>query len=484
MRISSSGPSQILPDVRAFLERLCDGSLAGYRGFFDGDGPVFIARAPGRLDVMGGIADYSGATVCELPIAEAAIVGWQWREDDLLRVRTLAAHDDMANEISLSTSELFEGDTPVSYAAARERLTPSKARAWAAYVLGGLVVVARELGVSRRRGANVLVDSSVPLGKGVSSSAAIEVATIQALTAALGTAIDRYDLAVLGQTVENQIVGAPCGLMDQLTSTLGQANHLLCLRCQGRSVPSFIALPPDLHFVGIDSGVRHAITGASYYDVRVAAFMGYRIIAAHLGLKAEPAGDAHVRIDDVLYGGYLTNIAPSVFRTRYMDRLPETMSGAEFLDRYGGTTDPVTRVDPVRRYMVRAATAHPVEEEHRVRLFLEILRAEPTEQRLALLGEQMYQSHESYSRCGLGSEATDALVEVVRRAGWACGLYGAKITGGGSGGTVAVLAYGENGLAAVEAIAEEYGRGIRPHVFRGSSHGAFAVGVVTAECGR
>jgi L-arabinokinase len=88
----------------------------------------------------------------------------------------------------------------------------------------------------------------------------------------------------------------------------------------------------------------------------------------------------------------------------------------------------------------------------------------------------MYGSHDSYSACGLGSEATDRLVEMVRAAGPSQGLYGAKITGGGSGGTVAVLGRAEAGpavLAIARAYAEETGR--EPYVFEGSSPGAMEV---------
>lgn len=89
----------------------------------------------------------------------------------------------------------------------------------------------------------------------------------------------------------------------------------------------------------------------------------------------------------------------------------------------------------------------------------------------------MYQSHASYSACGLGSDGTDQLVELVRQAGPARGLYGAKITGGGSGGTVAVL--GRRGAdEAVNAVAEHYEAqtGRKPFVFAGSSPGAIAFG--------
>src|SRR5262249_19022974 len=150
------------------------------------------------------------------------------------------AGSDIVHEVTGRLGELFEGNMPVNYATARARLTASKTQTWAAYILGSPVAVARELNTPFERGANILVDSSVPLGKGVSSSAAIEIATLRALTAALGIATEGYDLAVLGQIVENQVVGAPCGLMDQLTSALGQAHHFLRIRCQGRDAPSLI----------------------------------------------------------------------------------------------------------------------------------------------------------------------------------------------------------------------------------------------------
>ena len=98
-----------------------------------------------------------------------------------------------------------------------------------------------------------------------------------------------------------------------------------------------------------------------------------------------------------------------------------------------------------------------------------------TEQ-LELLGELMYQAHSSYSLCGIGSEGTDTLVELVKEsASRAAGLYGAKITGGGSGGSVCILgSRTEQSEEAVRAVAAEYQRrtGLEPYVFSGSSLGA------------
>jgi galactokinase len=183
-----------------------------------------------------------------------------------------------------------------------------------------------------------------------------------------------------------------------------------------------------------------------------------------------------VEIEDARWHGYLANITPAEFERAYVHHLPAEMAGAEFLARYGGITDEVTTVAPERSYPVRAATAHPIYEHTRVTEFAALLR-DWQGQEGARLGALMYESHASYGACGLGAAATDELVELVRAAVPAQGLYGAKITGGGSGGTVAVLGRREAG-AAVAAIAAEYARraGRAATVIGGSSDGAWRFG--------
>jgi L-arabinokinase len=241
------------------------------------------------------------------------------------------------------------------------------------------------------------------------------------------------------------------------------------------------------------------------------------MIADLAGLAVAPQPDRRVAIDDPAWRGYLANIPPSVWEGAYRDRIPVTIDGATFLERYAGTSDTVTRIDPARVYPVRQPTAHPIYEHHRVRLFQVLLESLTTDDRrpttpetrrkgerekgrrgkppalpggrwsfvgdrwpvvAELLGELMYQSHASYSACGLGADGTDRLVELVRRAGPAAGLFGAKITGGGSGGTVAVLA--KRGSAAnIRAIVAQYERetGHPTTILGGSSPGALAFGV-------
>jgi L-arabinokinase len=265
--------------------------------------------------------------------------------------------------------------------------------------------------------------------------------------------------------------------MDQMTSACGEANRLLALLCQPAQIVGQVALPEHLELWGIDSGIRHEVGGADYGAVRVGAFMGYRIVADLAGLPATMRGDCVVSIDDPTWHGYLANVTVDEWIRSYRARVPDTMRGAAFLERYGGTTDEVTRVDPSRTYAVRQCAEHPVMESHRVREFKRGLEAgATTHEARSALGQLMYASHASYGACGLGSTGTDRLVELVRAAGDE--LIGAKITGGGSGGTVAVLARAGSRMA-VDRVAEQYARetGRVAAVLGGSSDGAIGFGV-------
>lgn len=462
----------------AMVGRLLAGESRAMPDFFDGAGEVFVARAPGRLDLMGGIADYSGSLVLELPIAPAAHAAVQLTDAKTIRVVSLPRTDAGGERMfEMLLKDLSDGaGRPLEYAAAARYFKREPGREWAAYVAGVFVVLMRECGCRFERGARILIRSEVPEGKGVSSSAALEVATMQAVAAAYGIELEPRELAFLCQRVENLVACAPCGVMDQMTSALGEADRLLALLCQPGEVKGMVALPPELAVWGIDSGIRHSVGGADYGSVRTAAFMGYRMVAEAAGLRARETGvSGHVVVEDPKWGGYLANVTPEEFGERYADGLPARMSGAEFLERYGGITDAVTSVEPERRYHVRAAARHPVYEHARVTRFAELLEGGAA--RGAELGELMYQSHESYSSCRLGSPGTDELVRLVREAGPASGLYGAKITGGGSGGTVAVLGLRE-AAGAVETVAEEYARRTQrePLVISGSSPGAVAFG--------
>ncbi len=452
--------------------------LEGRADFFDATKPIFLARAPGRLDLMGGIADYSGSLVLELPLAAATWVAAQPSDAPTVLV------ESSEGTVVLPLGELVR-EPPLDYTEARALLTRDPRRAWSAYVAGALVVLQRERGLKVSQGVRLLVRSEVAIGKGISSSAALEVAALEALAALAGLTLTDRELAMLAQKVENAVVGAPCGVMDQMTVACGKRDHLLELLCQPAEILGQLPIPDGLEIFGVDSGIRHAVTGADYGTVRAAAFMGYRIVADLAGLAVRPSGpgaaSVHLRVDDPLFGGYLANVSPSLWRERFRDAVPEQLSGRAFLERYQGSTDAATAIEPERIYPVRVATEHPIAEHDRVRRFRELLATGATAgaSRVAL-GELMYASHASYSACGLGSDGTDQLVALCRAAGPEEGIYGAKITGGGSGGTVAVLA-AKGSRPVVERIAERAraATGRDATIFSGSSDGAHRFGVKT-----
>jgi len=471
-----------LPDVEAFVEvlnRLDENPTPEVRSLFETDLDLVVARAPGRLDVMGGIADYSGSLVLEMPIRQATLVAVQRVRSPNLRMVSLGAdanNRQAAFEMPLSAFE--DSGRPIDYDRARAHFQRDPKLHWAAYAAGVFLVLMRERGVAFPGGARILICSDVPEGKGVSSSAAIEVAVMQAVAAAFDIALQPCEMALLCQKVENLVAGAPCGIMDQMTAVCGRQDRLLALLCQPAELQSAVAIPHGAAVWGLDSGLRHSVAGADYGSVRVGVFMGYRIIGDLAGLAVEQdEPNSSVRMADPLWQGYLANITPDDFERKYAEHLPERITGRRFLARYEGTTDRVTRVEPDRTYAVRVPTGHPIYENSRVHAFAELLGRPLTDEALERLGGLMYQSHASYSACGLGSDGTDQLVELVRQAGPARGLYGAKITGGGCGGTVAVL--GRRGAdEAVNAVADQYEAqtGRKPFVFAGSSPGAIAFG--------
>src|SRR5205823_1271609 len=198
-------------------------------------------------DVMGGIADYSGSLVLELPLAAATFAAAQLANDRRIAVRTLRAQELGAREtVAVDVDQLLPRGQPIEYAQARALLGANTKERWAAYVIGALVVLAREHHASITRGIRVLIDSTVPPGEGVGSSAALEVAAMQAICAAYDLRLDWRDVALACQRVENLVVGAPCGIMDQMTSACGESDRLLTLLCQPAELVGQTRVPPEL----------------------------------------------------------------------------------------------------------------------------------------------------------------------------------------------------------------------------------------------
>ncbi|MDX2227440.1 MAG: hypothetical protein SFY92_10175 [Verrucomicrobiae bacterium] len=382
----------------------------------------FTGSAPGRIDFLGGVADYSGSLVLEMPVSAVTRV--------VVTARTTP-------EFSFQSPE--EGDVILPGEALlkllRGRAAPEAIRQWLAeveaphwthYMVGCMAVLNQARGWTPRTGLDFQVTSGVPQSMGVSSSAALEVATLRALASLARLTFKGTELARLGQLAENRIVGAPCGLMDQLSSAYGKPGMLLPIVCRPDQLLPLVRLPRGVAVVGWPSGVKHAVSASPYATARCAAFMGKKVIESTFGLKA----------------AHLSEFRPSWFAQNAETILSEAMQGRDFMLQYGATADALTQVHPEKSYPVRAATRFPIQENYRAGLAVKLLSNLRPSHRTALLehlGELMLQSHAGYSAMGLGCPETDEMVAAAMREGAAKGIYGARVSGGGSGGTVVVL---------------------------------------------
>jgi L-arabinokinase len=464
--------NDILPIELTEFERLLarpNNDPTGLAGFFNA-GEVWVSRVPARLDVMGGIADYSGSNVCESVLGRGMLMALQPRNDRTLRIRTMqVGHRNLPVETRIPLDYFASGDGLTGYAEVRALCLANPLVNWAAYIGGSIFTLLKEEPVKLPFGFSMLLLSAVPMNVGIGSSASVEIGALSCLNAYLGLNLDPARMAQLGQIAENHVVGAPCGIMDQISVTSGRQGRLTHILCRPGEIVGEVEIPPGTAFVGISSMVRHSVAGNPYGDTRIGAFMGKKIINDIRARTGRAALD------------YLTELSAADLRGQFGGQIPEQMLGSQFLDKYKTHDDPVTKIQSDATYRVAGPTRHPVEENERVLKFIESLRAgrEGDEQALVTAGECMFGAHESYRvNCHLSVDEVDFLVDAVRKRGAEAGLFGAKITGGGTGGTVAVFGRVEALRKHVPQIAVEYSRrvGVMPDIFEGTSPGAMEFG--------
>jgi len=222
--------------------------ISEFRGLFGGAESPRVFRAPGRVNLIGEHTDYNDGFVLPLAINRRVCVAASLRRDGRIVAR----------------SEEFDESSELAW-----RTTPagSKPRRWVDYVAA--VAWALERNGRQLRGANLLISAGVPRGVGLSSSAALEIATERALCALDEVPWNARDAALIAQRGENDYVGVRCGIMDQMAATAGRAGCAVLLDCRSLEI-DYVALPGELAIVVMDTGVRRSLAGGDYNARRAA----------------------------------------------------------------------------------------------------------------------------------------------------------------------------------------------------------------------
>lgn len=352
-----------------------------------------IFRAPGRVNLIGEHTDYNDGFVMPAAVAFSTYVATGARPD-----RKLVIH-----------SEEFPGNFEFDL----DNLPEHRNGAWCDYVLG-VASVLQQRG-HRFSGANLLVHGEVPIGAGLSSSAAVEIASALALMSTSKTQLPPCDIAKFCQYAENNFVGAKVGIMDPFVSCMGKAGRALLLDCRSLQF-QLIPIPASLRLVVCNTMVKHDLATGTYNIRRAECEEGARLFT-----KWDPAVRA---LRDV---------------------------SLELLDRHLHDLPPT----------IAKRCSHVVRENHRT---LDAARA-LSEGDLLQVGRLMRDSHNSLRDLyEVSCRELDVMVDVAQDLP---GFVGGRMTGGGFGGCTVNLVHQENAEDFAKQIAERYreATGIRPQVY-------------------
>ena len=210
-----------------------------------GRAPEIVAAAPGRVNLIGEHIDYSDGFVLPFAISDTTVVALGRRTDSLIRIASVQKNSNI-----FETSLLD--------------LAPGEGEGWVRYALGVLWVLGLETGME------LLIDGRVPLGAGLSSSAALECSIATAVNHLFGKGLSLAELARATQKAENEYVGVPCGIMDQSVSLMAHSGSALLLDCRdltSENIPFLIA-PKGLELLIIDTQAHHKLVDGGYAERR------------------------------------------------------------------------------------------------------------------------------------------------------------------------------------------------------------------------
>ena len=368
------------------LTELGESAAAQFAAVY-GRAPRWIAAAPGRVNVIGEHTDYNDGFVLPMAIERYTVIA-------------AAPSSGAASRVQLRSAETDNSTVVIDLA---KPLQPFAKGAWANYPVGVLAgFLARGISIG---GFDACIQSTVPLGGGLSSSAALEVATATLLEAMTGRTLDPVEKALLCQRAEHLYAGVPCGIMDQFISVMGQKDHLLLLDCRSRRTELVPMSDPSVSLLVTNTNVKHVLGSGEYATRRSQCETAARILDLPSLRDATPPQleQARSRMEDVVFR-----------RARHV-------------------------IGEIER-TTRAAREIRASQWGRV-------------------GELMFASHDSLrDDYEVSCAELDAVVEIARGLGVQGGVYGCRMTGGGFGGCTVALVNTNEVDAVIRKIAADYQR--------------------------
>ena len=357
--------------------------------------PRWIVAAPGRVNIIGEHTDYNDGFVLPMAIERYTVIAADRPAKDTKQIQLRSTHGGQPTTIDLA-----------------QPLKPFPKGNWANYPAG---VIAGFLARGQNPcGFDALIHSNVPLGGGLSSSAALEVATATLLETITGKKLDPVEKALLCQKAEHDYAGMPCGIMDQFISVMGRENHVLLLDCRSRKPELVPMTDASVAVLIINTNVKHELTGSEYPARRKQCETAAKILGV-LSLR---------------------------------DATPEALELAK------------GRMDEV----VFRRARHVIGEIERTVHAAEGVRAS----NWPAVGQLMYASHASLrDDYEVSCHELDAVVEIAEAIGIKGGVYGCRMTGGGFGGCAVALVKSDAVVAISKKIAAAYKKktGIEATIF-------------------
>ncbi|NNE00739.1 MAG: galactokinase [Pirellulaceae bacterium] len=365
-----------LPEMQSQL-------LAEFQSRYD-RAPMVVAAAPGRVNLIGEHIDYNDGFVLPMAIERYVVIAAAVCQDSMRPTASLYSIDlDSSVDVPLVDSAEPTLDN------------------WGRYVEGVIAGFAQR-GIAVPA-FDAVIRSNVPHGGGLSSSAALEVATATLIEALTGETLDPIEKALLCQQAEHRYAGVPCGIMDQFSSVFGQADQLMLIDCSSQQCQMVPFESSDISVLITNSNVKHELTGGEYAARRSECDSGLRKLAKSTWRD--------VTIDDV-------------------QQSKETLNNAEF----SRARHVVTEIERTRQ----AAIAFSQSDWHSV-------------------GKLMYASHESLrDDFEVSCHELDVLVDIAAKLGADNGVIGSRMTGGGFGGSTVSLVENDKLPSVIDSLTTQY----------------------------